>query len=334
MFWVVIFVMYWLTYGGYFDNYYPEFVTGLSILPARIIGTYIFIYWVLPYATEKKNFILFSILAVIHAFFYGFIIWISYYYLNLFPEIFDYSRLSLFYFPKILNKIISNYGIPVLASAIIIFKRWYLDEQQNKRLAKEKMAAELSFLKSQVHPHFLFNTLNNLYALTLIKSERTPDIVLKLSDLLDYMIYKSNDDFVSLKKELAILESYIELEKMRYNERLKLSYEVQGNPDNHQIAPLILLPFIENSFKHGASNDRIKPNIKVLLKIQPELLELNVQNSIPQDKQEDSSVGEGIGLKNVRRRLELIYPGRHTLSVNQGVKQFEVDLKIFWKDSL
>lgn len=331
LFWVVIFVMYWLTYGGYLERYHEEFIIGLALLPARIIGTYVLIYLILPVATEKKKFVTFGVLVVLHSILYGFIIWVSYYYLNLLKEYYDLSKYSLFYLPKILNNIISNYGIPVFASAIIIFKKWYIDERKNKKLAEEKLAAELRFLKSQVHPHFLFNTLNNLYALTLIQSEKTPDIVLKLSGLLDYMIYKSNDNFVPLKKELEILESYIELEKMRYNERLELTYEIRGETDSHQIAPLILLPFIENSFKHGASNDRTKPNIKIRLEIQPGNLHLQVFNSVPAEKKVDESVGEGIGLKNVRRRLELIYPGQYNLLVKPGEKRFEVDLKIFWK---
>lgn len=332
LFWVLIFLMYWITYGGYLDRYHEEFVVGLTLLPARIIGTYIFIYLILPFATEKKNFITFGILAIIHAVLYGFLIWSSYYVTNLYTEYYDFSHCSLFYIPKIFNKLISNYGIPVLAAAIIIFKKWYVDEQMNKKLTEEKLAAELGFLKSQVHPHFLFNTLNNLYALTLIKSDKTPDIVLKLSGLLDYMIYKSNDDFVPLKKEMEILESYIELEKMRYNERLELKYEIEGEVDSHQIAPLILLPFIENSFKHGASNDRTRPNIKIHFKIEPEYLQLNVLNSVPGEIKKDESVSEGIGLKNVSRRLELIYPNQHKLLIKRGENQFEVDLKIFWKE--
>jgi len=331
LFWIVVFLMYWITYGGYLERYHEELIFSLTLLPARIIGTYLLIYLILPFATEKKKFGVFGVLVIIHAVLYGFLIWVSYYVTNLYTGYYDFSHYSVFYFPKIFNKLISNYGIPVLAAAIIIFKKWYIDEQSNKKLAEEKLAAELSFLRAQIHPHFLFNTLNNLYALTLIKSEKTPDIVLKLSGLLDYMIYKSNDDFVPLKKELEIVESYIELERMRYNERLNLQYEVRGEVDNHQVAPLILLPFVENSFKHGASNDRTKPRIKILFKIKPDYLRLNVLNSIPGEKKEDESVIEGIGLKNVRRRLELIYPGQHDLMIIPGEKQFEVDLKIFWK---
>lgn len=331
LFWVVVFLMYWLTYGGYLERYREEFIIGLALLPSRIIGTYILIYLILPIATQKKKFVKFGILVFIHGILYGFIIWISYYYLISVVKFYDLSKYSIFYLPKILNNIISNYGIPLFATAIIIFKKWYLDELDNKKLAEEKTAAELSFLKSQIHPHFLFNTLNNLYALTLIKSDKTPDIVLKLSDLLDYMIYNSNDNFVSLKKELEIIQSYIELEKMRYNERLDLKCEIHGEVDGYQIAPLILLPFIENSFKHGASNDRSHPVIRIEFSIDKEGMTLKVVNSIPVDKIKDDSVAEGIGLKNVKRRLELIYPGQYDLLITEEEKQYKVLLKIKWE---
>jgi len=331
LFWVVIFVVYWLISAGYQDRYAQELYMNLIVLPARIIGTYTMIYLILPQATRKKNFILFGFLLVIHFVFYGFLIYISYYITNLIPNMYDFRAHSLFNFPKILTKAVSDYALPMLASAIVIFKQWYLDELANKKLAEEKVAAELSFLKSQVHPHFLFNTLNNLYALTLIKSDKTPEIVLKLSDLLDYMIYNSNEEFVSLSKELEILNSYIELERMRYNERLNLQFNIQGEVNGHRIAPLILLPFIENSFKHGASNDRTHPHIKIDLSIEKSFMTLTVVNSVPADKIEDDSVAQGIGLKNVRRRLELIYPGEHELKIKPGEKQYEVWLKIFWK---
>jgi LytS/YehU family sensor histidine kinase len=145
------------------------------------------------------------------------------------------------------------------------------------------------------------------------------------------MIYKSNDKFVPLNKELEIIKGYIELEKMRYNERLDLKYDLIGDPASHKIAPLILLPFIENSFKHGASNDRTKPKIQIVLKVDLDCLYLNVLNSVPVEKQNDADLGEGIGLKNVRRRLDLIYPEMHTLDTHQRENEFEVNLKICWQ---
>ncbi|WP_347840237.1 histidine kinase [uncultured Draconibacterium sp.] len=328
LFWLVVFMGYWLTYGGYLEHYYEEFVIGLTLLPARIIGTYTLVYWILPFAIEKKKFVTFGILTLIHAPLFGFLIYISYYFPNLFPEFFDYSNLPLFYVPKILSKIISNYGIPVLATTIIVFKKWYTDEQKNKKLAEEKLEAELNFLKSQVHPHFLFNTLNNLYALTLIKSEKTPDIVLKLSGLLDYMIYKSNDDFVPLIKEIEVIESYVELESMRYNNRLDLAFNIDGDLNRNRIAPLILLPFIENAFKHGASKDRTNPKVDISIKIDEKCMKLRVLNSVHAIAEKEEKESEGIGLKNVKRRLDLIYPNTYRLEIEERSDEYEVNLLI------
>ncbi|MDX8341230.1 histidine kinase [Draconibacterium sp. IB214405] len=332
LFWVVVFIGYWVTYGGYLEHYREEFFLGLTVLPARIIGTYTLVYGILPFAIEKKKFVTFGLLTVIHAPLFGFLIYISYKIPNLYPDFFDYSKLPFFYVPKIFNKIISNYGIPILAASIIVFKKWYIDELKNKKLAEEKLAAELNFLKSQVHPHFLFNTLNNLYALTLIKSDKTPDIVLKLSGLLDYMIYKSNDDFVPLQEEIKILESYVELERMRYNERLDLQYNIEGEVDHHRIAPLILLPFIENAFKHGASKDRKNPKVEISIKIDEKCLALQVKNSTHGEPEKDEKLKEGIGLKNVQRRLELIYPKSHKLTIDKQDTTFEVNLRVCWKN--
>jgi two-component system, LytTR family, sensor kinase len=331
LFWFAVFVLYWINGAGITGHYYQEFIIGLFVLPARMLGTYSFIYLILPFAIEKKRFVLFGFLMLIHFLVYGFLIYASFYVLNPYPHFYDFSQLPLFNPGKIITKSISDYLIPAMGAAIVIFKKWYLDQQKNKKLAQEKLAAELNFLKSQIHPHFLFNTLNNLYALTLIKSDKTPDIVLKLSDLLDYMIYKSNDKFVPLAKELEILEGYIELEKMRYSDRLDFKYEIRGEPGSNQIAPLILLPFVENSFKHGASKDRINPVIHIGIDIEPSFLFLKVVNTVPAEKKNDVPEYEGIGLKNVQRRLELIYPGQYELKIEPEKNLFTVTCKIFWK---
>ena len=331
LFWVTTFVVYWVTFAGYQDRYYEEFVMNLYLMPARMIGTYSLIYLILPLAIEKKKFFGFSALIFIHYILYGFLLHLTFYMINPFPEFYNYANQSLFNLPKILTISISNYGIPAMAAAIIIFKKWHIDVLKNQKLTEEKMAAELNFLKSQIHPHFLFNTLNNLYGLTLIKSEKTSDVVLKLSDLLDYMIYKSNDEFVPLSKELEILDGYIELEKMRYNERLDFNYEIVGETHAHSIAPLILLPFIENCFKHGASNDRTKPVIHIQIEVSADFLNFTAINTVSTEQIQDGPGQEGIGLVNVKRRLELIYPNQHELKVIKRDNQFTVELKLNWQ---
>lgn len=332
LFWVLVWLMYSFTYGGYWGGYYPELVLNFTLLPVRIIGTYTMIYLLLPLLTDKKQYALFSILTIVHALLLGEFVWLTLSVLNLFPEYHDYSKYAVFYVPKILNGVISNYVIVVFAATIVIFKKWYLSEQQKKKLAQEKLSAELSFLKSQVHPHFLFNTLNNLYALTLIKSDKTPDMVLKLSGLLDYMIYKSNDKFVELSQEVEILKNYIELEELRYNKRLDLEHSLSEETTAYKIAPLILLPFIENSFKHGASNDRTNPKISIKLITNKEFLQLDVVNSCKGKAQNDETLQVGIGLKNVRRRLDLIYPGKYKLDIEQSQSEYRVKLIIYWNN--
>lgn len=332
LFWVSVYLMYVITFGGYMGNYYEEIINNLVLMPARIVFTYILIYWILPLAIQQKKFLLFTFLAIIHLIIFAIAIWLTLRLSNLFPEMHDYSKLAIIYPVKVLNTLMWNSVIPIFAVTVVIFKKWYIDEVQKKKLTKEKLEAELGFLKSQIHPHFLFNTLNNLYALTLIKSEQTPDVVLKLSGLLDYMIYKSNDKFVPLDKELEILGNYIDLEKLRYNNRLDFDYQIQGEAGSHKIAPLIMLPFIENSFKHGASNDRTKPKIRIEIKINNHCLTLNVVNSVRGEKKKDESLCEGIGLKNVQRRLDLIYPEMYKLEIDKSEKEFNVKLEICWSD--
>lgn len=330
LFWVVVLAVFWLIYAARQGRYYEEFVINLIQLPAKIVGTYTFVYLILPLATQKRKFVTFAVFVLIHFFLFGLLIRASIYFTNPFPEVTNFRRTPFLNPTSILAKAASDYVLPGIASAIYFFKRWYREEQKNKKMVAEKVAAELNFLKAQIHPHFLFNTLNNLYTLILMKSDEAPDIVLKLSELLDYMIYKSKDNFVPLNKELEIIEGYIDLEKMRYSKRLDLTYKVNGEADNYLIAPLIMLPFIENCFKHGASKDRINPVVNIEINILPECLSLKAVNSIPQKKGNDEPEKEGIGLSNVKRRLDLIYADRYELNINSDDKLFEVDLKVTW----
>ncbi|WP_163326250.1 sensor histidine kinase [Draconibacterium mangrovi] len=329
LFWIVVLVVFWLIYASIRGEYYEEFIVNIIQLPAKMIGTYTFIYLVLPIAIKRKEYFVFGFLVLIHFVLYGIIVRASIYYINPFPNPRGFKGTEFFDLTRILTKAASDYVLPGIASAIYIFKRWYLEEQKNKKMAEEKIAAELNFLKAQIHPHFLFNTLNNLYTLILMQSEKAQDVVLKLSELLDYMIYKSNVEFVPLVNELEIVEGYIELEKMRYSKRLKLVYNVTGDADKHEIAPLILLPFIENCFKHGASKDRINPHVNIEISIKPEFLTLKAVNSIPKIKDQEEDENQGIGLSNVKRRLDLIYPDKHELEFKSDDKLFEVLLKIY-----
>ena len=329
VFWIAVYSAYVISYGGYGDGKYSyELIINLILLPTRILFTYLFIYFVIPKFLMTYRYREFITITLIHAFLFGFVLWLNFYFFLNFPGYYCcYSEYPVIYMPKILVMIISNYGIPLFAVIIKLFKFWYLDQIYKSELKNEKLTSELNYLKSQIHPHFLFNTLNNLYALTLNKSEKASDIVIKLSNLLDYMLYHSKAESISLDKEVEIIKSYIALEKIRYDDRLDLKFDLKGDISTVSIAPLILFPFIENAFKHGASNDSKHPYIKIAIGLEGKRLSLDVVNSVPQFKNNKKSV-EGIGLNNINRRLELIYPEKYELKMNEDNDKFVVNLKL------
>ncbi|MDO1447737.1 histidine kinase [Rhodocytophaga aerolata] len=217
------------------------------------------------------------------------------------------------------------------AAAIKLMKYFYLKQKDNQQLLQEKLKAELQLLKSQVHPHFLFNTLNNLYSLTLTKSELAPEIVLKLSGLLRYMLYECNTPRVPLDKEIAMLQNYIELEKLRYGNHLDMSVNIRGEYGHKQIAPLLLLPFIENSFKHGASELLDQAWISLDMFVRADTLKFKLVNSQPEVQvpyTQPINHSAGIGLTNVKKRLDLLYPGLHDLRITSEEGTFIVNLSL------
>ena len=329
LFWIVMYLGYVVSYGGYGKgDYYNEALINAILLPVRILFTYTMLYYILPQFLLKKKYKNFILATLVHAFLFGLSIWLVFRNIIYIEDYACYNDYPIIYLHKIFVAIIGNYGIPLTAMIFKLFKWWYLDQQYKTELEHEKLASELKYLKSQIHPHFLFNTLNNLYALTLRNSGEASDVVLKLSNLLDYMLYHSKSETVKLEKELGILESYIELEKIRYGERLNLEYNVIGDASTIEVAPLILFPFIENAFKHGASADRANPVIKINVEIENSYVILQVMNSLPPERKPEDNGKEGIGLKNIRRQLDLIYPFNHTLEVGKVSNTYKVYLKI------
>ncbi len=171
------------------------------------------------------------------------------------------------------------YVMPAMFASVKLFEYWYVNQINNQELQKQKLESELKFLKSQIHPHFLFNTLNNLYALTLDKSEEAPEVVVKLSGLLSYMLYECNAPRVPLEKEINLLQDYLAMEKIRYRNELKVDFDVQGKVNGKLIAPLLLIPFVENGFKHGLSKQINNPWIYIALRINNDSLHFNVKNN-------------------------------------------------------
>ena len=213
------------------------------------------------------------------------------------------------------------------ASPMIIkfFKLWTIKQQDWMRAQQEKNTAELQLLKAQVHPHFLFNTLNNIYSFSLENSPKTPELILKLSSLLSYMLYDCKTDEVRLEKEIKIMKDYIDLERERYGNKIEISWSVEGEIKDKFIAPLLMLPFLENAFKHGTSEQIEKSWLSVDISVKSDILRCKIANS----KNEFAPYTEnGIGITNVKKRLEFICRDGYKLKLNDEGNFFVVSLLV------
>ncbi|MGZ3751159.1 MAG: sensor histidine kinase [Mucilaginibacter sp.] len=213
-----------------------------------------------------------------------------------------------------------------IAAALRLFRMQVLNLKTEKELVKDKLETELKFLRNQINPHFLFNTLNNIYALARKKSDKTPEVVVRLSKLLRFMLYESAKDSIPIAEEIRILEDYVQLEKIRHsNNKLHISFDKEIDNYNQLIAPLILLPFIENAFKHGINESIDESSIDIKVELKAGQLIFFVKNT--HDREENKPINANIGLSNVRRQLELMY-NDFSLEARSLAKTFFIDLKI------
>lgn len=331
VFWIVFISFFAIVYGSFEEEYGRQFLIQLTDAIVQIPPVYISLYYLMPRLLFKEKYVAFSISLIAFVFLFCIGSWMVYVHIQhpLFwshdgyvPELWNWGKIF-----KATGKI---YPVVILAIVIKWFKYWYQDQKRTQHLEQEKLQAELKFLKAQVHPHFLFNTLNNLYALTLRQSKDASEVVLKLSDLLDYMLYECNADWVPLKKEIKLVEDYISLEKIRYGKRLEVSFDIRGDVEETMIAPMMILPFVENSFKHGVSGELDQSWVSIDLTVKKESLTLKVENSKSKNGEHEDRFDykQGIGLKNVKRRLDLLYADRFDLNILDSEESFLVVLKL------
>jgi len=217
------------------------------------------------------------------------------------------------------------------STAYTIISYWINQQKKNKELETQTMQSEINFLKTQINPHFLFNTLNALYALTLKKSDIAPEVVLKLSEMMRYMLYECNEKYVSLPQELTYLQNYLDLERIRHTGKVDIRMEVKGDTEHIMIAPLILITFIENAFKHGLKNRIEGGFVHIFFEVTDDRLQFRIINSkadIIGPASTHNKKNSGIGLINVTRRLHLVYPVAHELKISNNPDTFEVTLTI------
>lgn len=332
-FWLVrfLFMVQNISCSMYFFNQFTvlkSLATGLTfslyLVFAEIIFTYTIVYWLIPtfFKTKKILFItglifLSALLVIVES-----PVYITWFKLDELP---DYSFVLIW--ESVMITTTMSHGICGLFIACRLFKNYYVKMEERESLLRENTKAEMQLLKAQVHPHFLFNTLNNIYSFALKKSPEAGGLVLKLSDTLKYMINDCDVPFVPLEKEVKSITDYIGLEKVRYGDRLDLNVDIQGEVNHKFIAPLLLIPFVENTFKHGASKMLKEPRIRLTMIIDENDFFMELSNNKP--LQGSSTNGKsGIGLKNVQKRLQLLYPGRHELIIQSTDHTFLIQLKL------
>lgn len=218
-----------------------------------------------------------------------------------------------------------------ITSLLKLSKGWfrYLEAQrQFDGLKREKLDAELAALKSQVNPHFLFNSLNNLYSLALDQDSRTPAIILRLSDMMRYLLYESNVPAVPLSKEVEHLRNYVEMQRLRVGNKADIHFEINGETYSKMVAPLLFLPLVENGFKHGIKGETAGAFIRICLDAGPGQLIFKVENNKGTVDEVEKDAARGVGLQNLRRRLELLYPGQHQLETTEGIHVFTAVLRL------
>jgi hypothetical protein len=332
-FWFAIILFYTAQYcfehyqfeASFFDNV----LSSLAFIPPKIflsviIFCYPVIYFLIPKLFLKKRYFLFCLsfiaISVIVLFIGDFY---KYRHFQVPP-----SALFRFIWGSIIEFIFQG---PVAISSIFIairmLKAFYLKEEEKQTLITENANAELRLLKAQVHPHFLFNTLNNIYSLALTKDPRAVALLDKLTGMLEYMQKEGEHSLVSFEKEIKLIKNYMGLEKVRYGNRLMMEIKIDGDYEDKLIAPLLMIPFVENCFKHGASIARGQQWIQLNIRVEENELCFTLSNSKP--SQDDGITHKkGIGLSNVQKRLDLLYPGKHSLAIESANDTYIVCMQL------
>lgn len=329
LFWLAILFFFTLTFSA--DNTINSniFYFSLFLMPITIGTTYISVYKLIPdYLVTKRYFlfglyslytIIISVFSIMFSVFYGIAFLTDF----MFTKVESLTRNTLFIIACI-------YLVVIVVSSFKLLKLNLKQSKYNAELEAKILEAqlklkeqELKYLKMQIHPHFLFNTLNTMYGFALKKSDTTPEMILKLSNLLDYLLYQVDKPSVALTEEINHIQDYIDLEQMRFNDTLDVSFTSNNCTDTVSVAPMLFLPFVENSFKHGKILEG-KLNIDIAFKCSGRNIDFSVSNS----HEKSQSTPNGIGLENIKKRLELLYKGQYKLDISESNDSYQVQLNL------
>lgn len=332
MLWVVYFIIFAMWFGFDINSFGTGIETALVFTPANFIYVYGIVYWLVPKFLIKGRYLEFCVMFGVWMIAGLIMNFLSRYYILLplrgvrpdysfLLESDTYKQVFAFGSFVVMNT------IAMFGGFIKFFKFWYAEKQQKQQVEKEKLNAELQLLKAQLHPHFLFNTLNNLYSLVYEKSDKAPKMLMRLSGLLSYVLYECKANEVLLTKEISVIKDYVALEKDRYGERLDVSFNFSGDIDNKMVAPMLFQPFIENAFKHGTSQQLGKVWMSIDLSVKKNQLYFKVINSCDNNP---VAVPEmpGVGIENVKKRLGLLYPGLFKLKYGVEEDVYIVSLSL------
>ena len=331
LFWVSQLAFFSILIGNYKGEYLNMARSLLFTLPADMAVTYFYLYFIIPRYLLTRRWVHFAVAFVlttaaiamieraINHFLMAPFIYGELYTNN--PKAYFFNLYEIFYMT------FEIYTVVIFASAIKLLRHWYFTQKAKSQLEIQNKASEIALLRMQVNPHFLFNTINNIHALIGTDDDKAGDSLAKLSDIMRYMLYDTNTELVPLNNEIEYLQSYIELQKLRMVNPGIIQFSVEGESGGTLVAPMLFIPFIENAFKHY---DKSNPQtgIVIRMKTEKDTVDFYISNPYTLHTTQNRDATGGIGLSNIRRRLELIYPEKHTLSITRENDSFVVKMKI------
>lgn len=327
LFWLAYFLFNVLRWGSYFNDYWYSLKSNLVEFPIHIIVVYINVYYLIPKMILRKRYQAYLLsLAGMLAMVYLLRTGLNYLLVtkDIWPEaesVGNFMQLN-----HVVAVVLGELYVIGFVSAIKLLIDWAFEKHRNEELARLQLSTELKFLRTQIQPHFFFNTLNNLYALTLTKSDHAPQLVIKISDMMHYVIYDVNSAKAYLLEEINYINNYIDISRLRFDEQVNIETEISGDIEEVKVPPLLFLTFIENSFKHGLNNsDTVTINMGFEV-VDSDYLIFRLSNSF---NQESSVVSEnGIGIANAKRKLSLLFANNYVLETSVKEGMYHLFLKI------
>jgi two-component system, LytTR family, sensor kinase len=323
LFWMFYVLFFGSVYGKYGNNFQWYFIESLCMLPFVMAATYTIVYAILPFYLKTRRLVL-TVLFVITVLLLATLgerIFLRL--INGLPVTSD-SVLGVTFLYLFLE---TNF-IVAIAFAIKIVKKWFEQQTEKHEMEKQNLKKELHLLKAQLQPHFLFNTMNNLYSLSVSESAKTTEGIAQMASLLQAVLYECNESEIPVEKEVKLIENYVELERLRYGSDLNLSFKISGPVEKWEIAPMLLFTFVENCFKHGGKRKNGKFDIGIILMVSDEKLLFHTENSLPAQKKVSEKNTGGVGLHNAKKRLDILYKNRYRLNIKENAHTWKVSLEL------